>query len=91
MMQKPEAVERASPEDIAILSMEFGRLLMECGASARIVDDIVGRVADQTLIISVQDALRVMFTIGAMGTGLAIPSMLLRVRRFNELQGMEPG
>ena len=42
-MQKPEAVERASPEDIAILSMEFGRLLMECGASARIVDDIVGR------------------------------------------------
>jgi hypothetical protein len=32
-----------------------------------------------------------MFTIGAMGTGLAIPSMLLRVRRFNELQGMEPG
>jgi uncharacterized membrane protein YjjB (DUF3815 family) len=39
--------------------------------------------ADKTLIISVQDALRVMFTIGAMGTGLAIPSMLLRVRRGN--------
>jgi len=39
--------------------------------------------AGQTLIISVQDALRVMFTIGAMGTGLAIPSMLLRVRRDN--------
>lgn len=39
--------------------------------------------ADQTLIISVQDALRVLFTIGAMGTGLAIPSMLLRVRRVN--------
>jgi uncharacterized membrane protein YjjP (DUF1212 family) len=37
--------------------------------------------ADQTLILSVQDGLRVLFTIGAMGTGLAIPSMLLRVRR----------
>jgi len=45
MMQKPEAAERASVEDMAMLSMEFGRLLMECGASARIVDDIVGRVA----------------------------------------------
>lgn len=28
-----------------MLSMEFGRLLMESGASARIADDIVGRVA----------------------------------------------
>ena len=37
--------------------------------------------ADQTLIASVQNALRVMFTIGALGTGVAIPSMLLRVRR----------
>ena len=37
--------------------------------------------ADQTLIVSVQDALRVVFTVGAMGTGLAIPSMLMRVRR----------
>lgn len=39
--------------------------------------------ADQILILSVQDALRVLFTIGAIGTGLAIPSMLLRVRRAN--------
>jgi hypothetical protein len=39
--------------------------------------------APQTLIISVQDALRVMFTIGAIGTGLAIPSMLLRMRWAN--------
>lgn len=39
------------------------------------------RNADQTLMISVQDTLRVMFTVGAMGTGLAIPSMLLRVGR----------
>lgn len=45
MLPKPEAVERAFLEDIAMLSLEFGRLLMECGASARIVDDIVSRVA----------------------------------------------
>jgi uncharacterized membrane protein YjjP (DUF1212 family) len=45
MIQTPEPVERASLEDMAMLAMEFGRLLMECGASARIVDDIVGRVA----------------------------------------------
>ncbi len=38
---------------------------------------------DQTLIVSVQDVLRVVFTVGAMGTGLAIPSMLMRVRRGN--------
>lgn len=36
---------------------------------------------DQVLIQSVAGALRVMFTIGAMGTGLALPSLLLRVRR----------
>ena len=37
--------------------------------------------ANQTLITSVENSLRVMFTIGAMGTGLAIPSLLLRGRR----------
>jgi uncharacterized membrane protein YjjB (DUF3815 family) len=36
---------------------------------------------DQTLILSVTYGLRVMFSIGAMGTGLAIPSVLLRVAR----------
>jgi uncharacterized membrane protein YjjP (DUF1212 family) len=44
-MQKSETIKRASLEDIAMVSMEFGRLLMECGASARIVDDIVDTVA----------------------------------------------
>lgn len=36
--------------------------------------------ADQTLITAVQYTLRVTFTIGAIGTGLAIPNLLLRVR-----------
>jgi uncharacterized membrane protein YjjB (DUF3815 family) len=36
---------------------------------------------DQTLILSVTHGLRVMFSIAAMGTGLAIPSLLLRVAR----------
>ena len=35
--------------------------------------------ADETLIVSVEYFLRVAFTIGAIGTGLAIPSLLLRV------------
>jgi uncharacterized membrane protein YjjP (DUF1212 family) len=34
-----------SLEEIAMLAMEFGRLLMECGASAQIVDEYVVRVA----------------------------------------------
>jgi uncharacterized membrane protein YjjB (DUF3815 family) len=40
------------------------------------------RVADQsaTLLTAIQYTLRVMFTIGAIGTGLAIPTLLLRVR-----------
>jgi formate-dependent nitrite reductase membrane component NrfD len=33
-----------------------------------------------TLITAVQYALRVTFTIGTIGTGLAIPNLLLRVR-----------
>ena len=36
--------------------------------------------ASETLITAVQFALRVTFTIGAIGTGLAIPTLLLRVR-----------
>ena len=34
---------------------------------------------DETLITSVEFFLRVAFTIGAIGTGLAIPSLLLKV------------
>ena len=34
---------------------------------------------DETLIISVEYFLRVAFTVGAIGTGLAIPSLLLKV------------
>jgi uncharacterized membrane protein YjjP (DUF1212 family) len=36
--------------------------------------------ATETLVTAVQFTLRVMFTIGAIGTGLAIPALLLRVR-----------
>jgi uncharacterized membrane protein YjjP (DUF1212 family) len=36
--------------------------------------------ASETLVTAVQYTLRVMFTVGAIGTGLAIPTLLLRVR-----------
>jgi len=36
--------------------------------------------ATETLVTAVGNALRVTFTIGALGTGLAIPTLLLRVR-----------
>lgn len=36
--------------------------------------------ASETLITAVQFALRMTFTVGAIGTGLAIPTLLLRVR-----------
>jgi uncharacterized membrane protein YjjB (DUF3815 family) len=42
------------------------------------------KMADATLILSVQNLLRVMFTVGAIGTGVAIPSLLLRVRRIKK-------
>jgi len=44
---------------------------------------------DQTLILAVQDALRVVLTVGAMGTGLAIPSMLLRATKPTRLQAIK--
>lgn len=40
--------------------------------------------AGETLITAVEYTLRVMFTIGAIGTGLAIPSLLLRVKVAKE-------
>ena len=36
--------------------------------------------ATETLTVAVQYTLRVMFTIGAIGTGLAIPTLLRRVQ-----------
>lgn len=41
MVAETDQRERASLEEIAMLAMEFGRILMESGASARIVDEIV--------------------------------------------------
>jgi uncharacterized membrane protein YjjB (DUF3815 family) len=37
-------------------------------------------VATETLLTAVENSLRVGFTIGAIGTGLAIPTLILRVR-----------
>lgn len=34
---------------------------------------------DETLVLAVENTLRVVFTVGALGTGLAIPTLLLRV------------
>jgi uncharacterized membrane protein YjjP (DUF1212 family) len=39
-------------------------------------------------ILAVQDALRVVLTIGTMGTGLAIPAMLLRATKVTRLQAI---
>jgi uncharacterized membrane protein YjjB (DUF3815 family) len=41
------------------------------------------QAADQTLILAVENLLRVTFTIGALGTGVAIPTMLTRVKIAN--------
>jgi uncharacterized membrane protein YjjB (DUF3815 family) len=38
---------------------------------------------NQTLVTALDNTLRVMFTIGALGTGLAIPTLLLQARRMN--------
>ena len=42
MAEIPEHTRSASLEEIAMLSMEFGRLLMESGASARFVEELGG-------------------------------------------------
>jgi uncharacterized membrane protein YjjP (DUF1212 family) len=45
-MLKPAEIQgRESLEEIAMLALEFGRLLMEAGASARAVDEITAQVA----------------------------------------------
>jgi uncharacterized membrane protein YjjP (DUF1212 family) len=45
MKSEPRGAARAPLEEIAMLSMEFGRLLMESGASARVVNDTVTHTA----------------------------------------------
>jgi uncharacterized membrane protein YjjB (DUF3815 family) len=64
-----------------------GRIPMIPGGFA--TDDILGlfavtaqhpAAANQTLVTAVENSLRVAFTIGALGAGLAIPTLLLGVR-----------
>lgn len=50
------------------------------GLFALTASDITPAHTMETLTTAVQYTVRVMFTIGAIGTGLAIPSLLLRVR-----------
>ena len=38
-------------------------------------------IAQESFIMALEDALRVVFVIGALGTGLAIPTLLLRMHR----------
>ena len=45
MMKQTEIPGRDSLEEIAMLALEFGRLVMEAGASARSVEEITTRVA----------------------------------------------
>jgi uncharacterized membrane protein YjjP (DUF1212 family) len=45
MAQTKTLAGSESLEDIAMLAMEFGKLLMECGAAASIVDEYAARVA----------------------------------------------
>ena len=45
MREPAETQGRDSLEEIAMLALEFGRLLMEAGASARSVEEITARVA----------------------------------------------
>jgi uncharacterized membrane protein YjjP (DUF1212 family) len=45
MVESDIVVESATLEDIAMLAMEFGRIMMECGSSASIVEEYVVRVA----------------------------------------------
>jgi uncharacterized membrane protein YjjP (DUF1212 family) len=45
MAQDIATTENSTLEEIAMLAMEFGRLLMECGASAGIADEYVVKVA----------------------------------------------
>jgi uncharacterized membrane protein YjjP (DUF1212 family) len=45
-MVEPDALMETAPlEDIAMLAMEFGRIMMECGASAGIMEEYVTRAA----------------------------------------------
>lgn len=50
------------------------------GLFALTVPNPLGADQTQTLVAAVGNTLRVTFTIGAIGTGLAIPTLLLRVR-----------
>ena len=76
---------RAAPpsiEDIAMVSMEFGKLLMECGAASAIVDEYVSRVATALGAESVD--LRIGYaslaiTVRANGAGMA------RMRRVGSI------
>lgn len=110
-MHQPASFRKLhSPIEVARTSLEFGRLLLESGASARHVEDSVIQVAtglgaddvdirvgyasltilglfamtlqppgtaNEAVVSALSTTFRVVFTVGALGTGLAIPMVLL--------------
>jgi hypothetical protein len=85
-------------EQIANAALRMGRLLMECGGRVRVVHEgmrlvtrglgaeiVTGPVvpdAGGPMIASSEAMLRVIFTLGAIGAGLAIPTHMTRHRGF---------
>jgi uncharacterized membrane protein YjjP (DUF1212 family) len=82
MAQRPTPAGPESLEDIAMTAMEFGKLLMECGAASAIVDEYASRVATalgaETVDLRIGYA-SLAITVRARGKGVA------RMRRVGQL------
>jgi len=82
MSETETKLEAAPLEDIAMLAMEFGRVLMECGASAKLVEEYVIRAA--TGLGAQRADLRVGYASLAITVGVG-PEGITRMRKVGDL------
>lgn len=82
LIQSKIRVSRNSLKVVGCIPMIPGGIATKAILGLFAVSGVHPAVAHETFVMALENSLRVAFIIGALGTGLAIPTLLLRVRRM---------
>jgi uncharacterized membrane protein YjjB (DUF3815 family) len=81
LLQSPLGVSRNALAAVGCIPMIPGGVATKAVLGLFAVAAQHPSATNQTLVTAVENTLRVLFTIGALGTGLALPTLQLRARR----------
>lgn len=82
LIQSRIGISRNALEVVGCIPMIPGGIATKAILGLFAVSGAHPAVAHETFVLALENSLRVAFIIGALGTGLAIPALLLRVRKM---------